>query len=185
MSHAGKTALGAMAVALSVVLMLPTVMNSLVYALPAFAGILTLFCVIELGKSWAIGVYAATATLSLLLLPNKEAAVMYAAFFGYYPVVKALLEGRALPRVLEYLFKFLVFNASVVAAYLLLVYAFGLPFNELMQIDEGASWAKYAAVILLGVGNVTFLIFDFLLTRMATIYLRLWQKKLHRMFRFK
>lgn len=185
MSHAAKTALGAMAVALSVILMLPTVFDTLVYALPAFAGILTLFCVIELGRAWSCGVYAAAALLSLLLLPNKEAAVMYAAFFGYYPIVKAIFEGWNLPRLLEYLLKFAVFNLSVVAAYLLMVYLFHLPFNDLMGVDESSSWAKYAVWIFLGIGNVTFFILDFLMTRMATIYLRFWQKKLHRLFRFK
>ncbi|MBR3552552.1 MAG: hypothetical protein IKN72_04085 [Clostridia bacterium] len=185
MSHAGKTALGAMAVALSVILMLPTVFNSMVYALPAFAGMLTLFCVIELGRSWAFGVYVAAALLSLLLLPNKEAAVMYTAFFGYYPIVKAIFEGWCLPRIVEYLLKLAVFNLSVVAAYLLMVYAFGLPFNDLMGVDEASAWARYAIPFFLGIGNVTFLILDLLLTRMATIYLRFWQKKLRRLFRFK
>ena len=185
MSHAGKTAIGAMVVALSVVLMLPTVLNSMVYALPAFAGMLTLFCVIELGRSWAFGVYVAAALLSLLLLPNKEAAVLYTAFFGYYPIVKAILEGRRMPRILEYLLKLAVFNISVVAAYLLMVYAFGLPFNELMGVDETSAWARFAIPIFLVIGNVTFLILDLLMTRMATIYLRFWQKKLHKMFRFK
>ena len=59
LSQASKTAIGGMAVALSVVLMLPTAFEIFVYALPAIAGMLTLFCVIELGKSWAAGVYAA------------------------------------------------------------------------------------------------------------------------------
>ena len=151
----------------------------------AFAGMLTLFCVIELGRSWAFGVYVAAALLSLLLLPNKEAAVLYTAFFGYYPIVKAILEGRRMPRILEYLLKLAVFNISFVAAYLLLVYAFGLPFNELMGVDETSAWARFAIPIFLVIGNVTFLILDLLMTRMATIYLRFWQKKLHKMFRFK
>ena len=70
LSQASKTAIGGMAVALSVVLLIPTALELFVYALPALAGILTLFCVIELGKSWAFGVYLATALLSLLLVPN-------------------------------------------------------------------------------------------------------------------
>ena len=78
MSKTAKTAIGGMLVALSVVLLIPTALEIFVYALPAFAGVITMFCVIEMGKSWAFGVYAATAIIGMLVLPNKEAAVLYA-----------------------------------------------------------------------------------------------------------
>ncbi len=185
LSQASKTAIGGMAVALSVVLLIPTALELFVYALPALAGILTLFCVIELGKSWAFGVYAATALLSLLLVPNKEAAVMYTAFFGYYAIVKALLEGRRLPRLLEYLFKFLIFNASVIASYLVLIHVFGMPLDDVLGVDSSVWWAKYALPVMLVMGNVVFLVFDLALTRMAMVYLKLLQPRLRKLFRFK
>ena len=185
LSQASKTAIGGMAVALSVVLLIPTALEIFVYALPALAGFLTLFCVIELGKSWAFGVWFATALLSLLLVPNKEAAVMYTAFFGYYPIVKALLENRKLPRVVEYLFKFLIFNAAVISAYLVLIYLFGMPLGDVLGEDDGVWWAKYALPVMLVMGNAVFLVFDFALTRMAMVYLKLLQPKLRKLFRFK
>ncbi|MBR3094168.1 MAG: hypothetical protein IKH12_01090 [Clostridia bacterium] len=185
LSQASKTAIGGMAVALSVVLLIPTALELFVYALPALAGILTLFCVIELGKSWAFGVYLATALLSLLLVPNKEAAVMYTAFFGYYAIVKALLEARDLPRVVEYLLKFLIFNASVVASYLVLIHVFGMPLGDMLGVDDGVWWAKYAVPVMLVMGNAVFLVFDLALTRMATFYLKLLQPRLRKLFRFK
>ena len=46
MSVASKTAVGGMAAALSVVILIPTALDIFVYALPAFAGMITLFCVI-------------------------------------------------------------------------------------------------------------------------------------------
>lgn len=185
LSQASKTAIGGMAVALSVVLLIPTAQELFVYALPALAGILTLFCVIELGKSWAFGVYFAVSLLSLLLVPNKEAAVMYTAFFGYYAIVKALLEQRNLPRFVEYLLKFLIFNAAVVAAYLVLIYLFGMPLDAVLGVDDSVWWAKYALPVMLVMGNAVFLVFDFALTRMAMVYLKLLQPKLRRLFRFK
>ena len=184
MSQASKTAIGGMAVALSVVLLIPTALDIFVYALPAIAGFLTLFCVIELGKSWAFGVYFATALLSLLLVPNKEAAVMYTAFFGYYAIVKALLESK-MPWLVEYLLKFLVFNMSVVLAYLVLIYLFGMPLDDVLGIDGDVWWSKYALPVMLILGNVVFLAFDFALTRMAMVYLKVLQPKLHKLFRFK
>ena len=185
LSQASKTAIGGMTVALSVVLLIPTALEIFVYALPAIAGFLTLFCVIELGKTWAFGVYFATALLSMLLVPNKEAAVMYTAFFGYYAIVKALLESSRLPRVVEYLLKFLVFNASVVAAYLVLIYAFGMPLDDVLGVNGDVWWAKYALPVMLVLGNVVFIVFDFALTHMAMVFLKVLQPKLHKLFRFK
>ena len=69
-----------MLVALSVVLLIPTALEIFVYALPAFAGVITMFCVIEMGKSWAFGVYAATAIIGMLVLPNKEAGLCFGGY---------------------------------------------------------------------------------------------------------
>lgn len=184
MSHASKTAIGGMIVALSVVLMLPTAFEIFVYALPAIAGMLTLFCVIELGKSWAFGVYAASSAIGLLLIPNKEAVVLYVAFFGYYAILKAIFESK-LPRAVEYLLKFLVFNLSVVAAYALLVKLFGMPLDQILGVDEDVSWGRHAVPVFLVMGNLVFLLYDFCLTRIATAYIKVLQKKLHKLFRFK
>ena len=173
-----------MMTALGVVLLVPTVLDVFVYVLPAFAGVITMFCVIEMGKSWAFGVYAATAIITMLLIPNKEAAVLYTAFFGYYPIVKALSESK-LPKILGYLLKFAVFNVAVAVSYMLLVKVFGIPFNELMGIDTDSWWAKFAVPVMLVLGNIVFILFDFLLTRLVTVYLVVWQKKFHKMFRFK
>ena len=76
MSQSAKTAIGSMVTALSVVIMIPTALDIFCYALPAIAGMLILFCVIEIGKNWAFGVFAATSIISLILVPNKEAAVL-------------------------------------------------------------------------------------------------------------
>ncbi|MGN1194689.1 MAG: hypothetical protein ACI4SB_04340 [Acutalibacteraceae bacterium] len=184
MSKTAKTAVGGMMAALSVVLLVPTVLDVFVYVLPAFAGVITMFCVIEMGKTWAFGVYAATAIITMLVIPNKEAAVLYTAFFGYYPIVKAIFESK-LPKPLGYLLKFAVFNAAVAVSYLLLVKVFGMPFNELMGIDPDAWWSRFAIPIMLAVGNLVFILFDFMLTRLVTVYLAVWQKKFHKMFRFK
>lgn len=186
MSQSAKTAIGGMTAALSVVLMLPTVMGLWTYALPAFAGILIMFTIVELDKKWATGIFTAVSLLSLILLPNKEAAVFYLCFFGNYPIIKCLLEGAKMPRVPEYIIKFVVFNAEVLLAGFIMVKVFGMPMAELLGIEgETASWAQYALPITLAVGNVTFILFDRLLTMTVTIYLLKWQKRFRKMFPFK
>lgn len=184
MSTSAKTALGAMLCALSVVVLIPSALEVFVYTLPAFAGMLTMFAVVELDKKWAFGVYAATSLIGLLLVPNKEAVVYYFAFFGYYPIIKALLESK-LPRTVEYVLKFLVFNLSVIFAGVLMIYVFGMPYEQLLGIDgESAFFTKYALPIMLGLGNLVFIIFDVALTRLVTAYVLLWQKRFHRLFKF-
>ena len=174
-----------MMTAVGIILLLPTVFEAFVYVLPAAACLITMFCVIELGKSWAFGVYAATAIVAMLVLPNKEAAVLYTAFFGYYPILKALIESK-IPKFWGIILKIAVFNIAFVLSYVLLVKAFGMPFNELMGISPDARWAKYAVPVMLAVANVIFIVFDYLfLTRVVTVYLVVWQKKFHKMFRFK
>ena len=186
MSQSAKTAIGGMTAALSVVLMLPSVMGLWTYALPAFAGILVMFTIIEIDKKWASGIFVAVSLLSLMLLPNKEAAVFYLCFFGNYPIIKCLLEGKKIPRVLEYIIKFIVFNAEVLLAGFIMVKVFGMPMAELLGTEgETAFWVEYALPITLAMGNVTFILFDKLLTMMVTIYLVKWQKKFRKMFPFK
>lgn len=184
MKQSSKVALGGMLVALSVVILIPSAMELFVYALPAMAGILTMFAVIELDKKWAAGIYAATSILGLLLVPNKEAVVIYAVFFGYYPILKAVVESK-LPRAAEYAVKFLVFNVALVLDFFIMTKIFGMPFESFMGIEgETGGWVKYIVPILLVLGNLTFTVFDFGTTQLVTGYLRFWQKRFRRLFRF-
>ncbi len=185
MSQSGKTAMGGMITALSVVILIPTALEVFVYALPAFAGMLIMFSVIELDKKWAFGIYTAVSVLSLMLVPNKEAAVLYAAFFGYYPILKAILESK-LPKIPEYILKFAVFNIAIIGAYAVLIKVLGMPFDELMGIEgETGFIVQYMFPIMLVLGNITFAVFDIALTRVVTAYLRVWQKKFRKLFPFK
>lgn len=185
MSTSAKTAMGAMVTALSVVILIPSAMQVFVYALPAMAGMLTMFAVVEIDKKWAIGSYVATSFIGLLFVANKEAVMYYVAFFGYYPVLKAVLESR-LPRVAEYVLKFLCFNVSIILSGVVLVKVFGMPYEELMGIDgESAFFTKYALPIMLLLGNIVFILYDISLTRLLTAYIYVWQKKFHKLFPFK
>jgi hypothetical protein len=148
---------------------------SMDYALPAMAGMLTLLLVTEAGSAWAIGVYFAVAVLALLLLPNKGVALLYAALFGYYPVVKLQLEHR-LPAWIVWMLKFLLFNAAVILAYYLAVAVFGVELD-----DFGETFGKYAKAVTLAIGNVAFWTYDMMiLSTFAGLWKKRWRKKLQR-----
>ena len=41
--------------------------------------------------------------------PEQRGAIIYAVFFGYYPVLKSVLESKT-PRAVEYIIKVLTFS---------------------------------------------------------------------------
>ena len=92
------------------------------------------------------------------------AALLFVAFFGHYPIVKALLEKHIRQRPIRWVLKFTVFNACVIAAYALLVWLFAFPMDEFELFGISAMW------LILLCGNVVFWLYDIALTRVITMY---------------
>ena len=179
MSHTKKLALSGVFAGLTVaVLWVFSLVPYVDYALPAIAGMVTLLLVLEIGRVWSAAVYLAAAVLCNLLLPNKSIALFYAAFFGYYPILKSLLEDK-LPKWLAWLCKFAVFNAAMVGAYVLATKLFDMELE-----DFGETFGKFAKAIMLMVGNAAFAVFDtMVLSTFIVLYNRRWRKKLRRLMR--
>ncbi len=177
MKQSSKCALGGIVAALSLVMMISVaVIPFLTYALPAAAGMLIVFMVVETDKKWAFGVYCTVAILGMLLVPDKEVAVMYLAFFGYYPIIKSVLEAR-LGNALSWILKVAAFAATMVGAYALMIRFMGV------TIDETEEFGVWAIPILLGTGTLAFVIYDIALTKMITLYFMRWQKHFKRYFK--
>ena len=85
------------------------------YAVPAVTGLLVMVLVIELGLRWAFAAYIA-ASLLIFLFAEPESKLMYICLFGYYPILKAIIEKFKKP-LFEWILKLLVFNAAVVLVY--------------------------------------------------------------------
>ena len=124
---------GALLTALSLVVMAMTgVLPTMQYTLVAIAGLLPAIMVIRhgLGAGWYV--YAATSILAAILLPDKEAAMLYILLFGHYPMLKSLIE-RLRTRWIQWAAKLGLCNVLVTAALLLarLLFAQGLDLQEL------------------------------------------------------
>lgn len=177
MKQSSKCAIGGIVAALSLVLMISVaIVPFMTYALPAMAGALMIFVVMEIDKKWAFGVYATVAILGIFLVPEKEVAVMYLAFFGYYPILKALIESK-FHMVIEWLLKLLSFLTTMVVSYYLMMKLMGL------QIDEMDEWGNMAIPILLGMGTFAFIMYDIALTKLITLYNLRWRKHFKRFFK--
>ncbi len=144
--------------ALSVVLMLvTTVLPVMMYVLPIVTGILIMLTAEVTNKKWAIGTFFSTAIISLLLLTEKETALTYLFFFGWYPLIRERLSG--IPKALQYVLKLVMFNISAVAIGVVGVYVFGL------SKDDYTEFGKYTIPILLAMANVVFVLYEMMLKK--------------------
>ncbi len=178
MKNSSKTALSGMAVAFgTIVMLLASAIPTLEYAIPAFAGFMVLFIIIELNVGWAVAVYAATTLLGILIVPNKEAVGMYIALFGIYPIVKFYVDK--LPKVLSYIVKSLFFGVAVSGVYFIMIKVFGIAAELLEDIN------KITLPILLIFGLAAFLIYDRAMSMIAVKYKLRFHRLVVRMFKRK
>lgn len=145
-------ALGGMLTAVSVVIMcLGSVIPINTYVCPVLCILVTRPVLDRCGRRIGWCYYLATAILSLLLAPDREAALVY-AFLGYYPMIRHVFE-RLGP--VKGVAKLVFFTLAGAAAYgvLLLVMGVGAAMNE--------GWLLTAVTVILW--DVLFLLVDRLL----------------------
>lgn len=170
MKNSKKVALGGMIAALSLALMFLTgLFPFATFAIPGVAGVLLIVLVIELGRMQAFLAFLAVAILSIFITPDREAALVYVAFLGYYPIVKSKLE-QCKSRVTEYLCKVLLFSAAYFACYLLAVFVLGL---EVMI----SIWLVLGGYLVL---LAVFFLYDLVVGRLAYLYATQWRKRFFR-----
>lgn len=167
-----RVALGGIVAALCLITMLMAGVFPVLYiAAPMVAGVLLVILVEEVSTGWALLTYAATSVLSMFVVPDKEATLMFLLFFGYYPLLRPAI--RKLPnKLLQFLAKLALFQLFLVADYLLTVYVLGMP-----TFDEFAVWVL---PLLDAAATVVFLLYDSLLDGLTMFYRRVVRKRLRR-----
>ena len=169
-----KVSLGGVVAALSLVLMLLTsIIPFGTYAFPAFAGILLVLLVFNLGYAYAFAVYFVTAALSFLLVTDKEAALYYAMFLGFYPILKGVIE-RIPSKPVQYIVKLALFNVCVIAAFYIGITLLSIPKESFNLFGVYLPW------VFLILGNIVFIIYDLCITRLVTLYLLKWHDRLNK-----
>lgn len=174
-----KLALCGVIAALSVVLMLFEGLFSVAsVAVPAIAGCLLIPIVAHAGLGYAFGAYGATALLCLFLAPDREAALIYLLFFGYYPALYAVL-GKLRNPVPRWAVKLVIFNTAAVSEALLAIYILGVPMEEFTSIPFVGAWGPAVLFVL---ANVVFVLYDFVLAGFIAQYYRRFYDKMSRYF---
>ena len=152
-----------------VVMVLAGSMGLGTYAGPVLAMVVLLPVLEEYGPKTAATVYVAVALLALLLVPEPELAWVYAAF-GWYPLLRPCLN-RLPSRLLR-----IILKLALGAAVLLLLY--GVVLRLLGMTADLLDAAPLMNLVLLVMGDLTFLLTDMALGRMSS----LWRKRLRKKF---
>ncbi len=165
-------AFSAVIAALSLVFLLVTALIPVgTYALPCIAGAMLAAVVIESGYVAAFTVYGVVSLLAFLLVADKEAALYYVAFLGFYPILKGLFE-RIRSRTVQYIAKISAFNACMVAAFFVSITLLSVP-KESFEL-----FGIYLPWVFLIAGNALFIVYDICLTRLISQYVLRWRSKL-------
>jgi len=166
-SNAAKTAVAGVFAAVCVVLLfIGSLLDTLDLSAAAAASVAVLAVLIEAGTGYALGAYGAASVISLLVLPQKSAALEFALFAGYYPILKVYLH-KIRPRALSYAARLAVFNA----AFCLLLYGF----RSILTAGETVVFPDWVFFI---AGNAVFLVYDLALEKLSFFYITRVRNKL-------
>lgn len=139
------------------------------FAGPVLAMAVLLPILEEYGPKAAITAYAAAALLGLLLVPEAELALVYAAF-GWYPVLRPHIARLPSP-LLRTAVRILLCTGLILLLYGVLLRLFGMT-ADLLEATP------LFTLVLLALGNITFLVTDLALARITV----LWHRKLSKRF---
>ena len=157
-----RVALGGICLALTLVFMFAgTVVPGIDLTLFALSSLFTAVMIIETRVGGGALLFFAACLLGFFLLPNKLAILPYAAFFGYWPILKFFLE-KIKSGPLQIVCKCVFF------AGLLCLGLFG--FRELLA--QSVSLPGYPAILLVIGGTALLLLYDYVLTCLINWYCR-------------
>ncbi len=172
MKKSVKTAMAGIISALSVVLLfLGGTIWILAYIMPMLTGMLSIILIKSLNKKTALIVYICVSILSIILLPDKECALTYIFFFGYYPIIKESIS-KIKNKFISIMLRFLIFNAAIISSQLICVYVFLIPFDDFL--------GKWGIIILIFAANIVFALYEKLLDVVFLLYERKYSKRVNK-----
>jgi len=175
----GRLALASLLSATTIVFLLLGYFPYLTYSIPAIAGLFIAVVDVECGKKYAVAAFVISTGISFLLQSAViQPVLLFAVFFGYYPLVKRRIE-RIKFKPLAYFIKLFIFNAAIISAYFMLIYLFKMP----DIIDEFKNFGTYSTYIMLVLGNIAMVLYDRLLGQIFGIYMLRLHTRLSKMIK--
>lgn len=170
-----QVAIGGLAAAICLLLMFMTgLIPFSSYVFPAFAGVILIAVAEENGARTALLVFIVTSVLALMMVPDREAVLLFMMLMGYYPMLKPKIER--LPKFVSTLIKLVLCNVIFIAFYYVTLYVLGIP-----DLLEGwGEFGEYTAYIALLAGDFSFFMYDYLLKQVLELYVRWFRPKILR-----
>lgn len=136
----------------------------------AISSVFVAVVIMEIGIGYGWLFYIASSLLALLLIPMKSIALLYAAIFGIYGIIKGYIE-KIHDRWIEVILKLLFFNLS-----LFILYKIAAAFSP-NELNISGQWS---VVLLWLAAQAAFLVYDYA----YTLFLRLYHNRIRKaMFR--
>ena len=174
-----KVSLGGIVAALCLLMMfLTAVFPPLNITLPIFAGMLITVVAVEVSPSWSFVTYVTVSLLSFFITPDKEAAIIFSLFFGYYPVLKWVIE-KLKSKVFAWAVKLVVFNAAIIVIYCIIINFLG----TVDLIEEFGFLKEYMLPVLFVFADAVFVMYDFTLGLVNTCYMKWFRPTFLRKFK--
>lgn len=148
---------GILSALIVVLLLLGNLLQLFDLSMAAISGLVVLIAMVEMEPKWALGVFAVSALLALLISP-QTASIVFAGFVGYYPVAKKQLD-KIKPKFVSLIIKLVWFNLFLLLAWLVIERLLGL--GEVTAINK---W------VFVPICNFCFLLYDLLLEKFAILY---------------
>lgn len=175
LSKAQQIAVGGIFSALAlVVMLLGGVLPFATFVAPVFSGLFLIPVAVEVGTKFGLLAYAAVSVLSMLLVPDKELALLFIFFFGFYPILHPYLQ-RIRSKLLRITAKLVLFNLALALVYGTLYLLFGPAFFQ--QENLISVWF---VTVLWFFGNLVFGIYDLLVVRLKFVYYCILRKRIFR-----
>lgn len=131
------------------------------YIFPQICALLIYILLDECGTKTSLCVYVGVSLLSLFICADKEGALLFVSFFGYYPILRVYIH-KIKSKLLKIVLKFLAFNIAMIIRYTALIFLFGIT-----DIFDDSKWFLAVTVLL---ENIVFAMFDILLNRLLVLY---------------
>lgn len=120
-------------------------------------------CVVTINVKFSAIAYVAVSVLGIFILPNKVIAVIFALFFGNYPIAKLYIE-RINNVVRLWLVKIIVFNIYAIISYFVI--------SSFVNVE-----INFAIPIIVLIANAVFVIYDIAFSIFVNKIIELRRKK--------
>lgn len=132
------------------------------YLMPIIASLIMIIIINNLSNKYAWLVFGVVSVISILFSPDKECALTYTLFFGYYPIIFENIN-KIKNKIVKLAVEFITFNISMVVSQLTCIYVFGIPFDNI--------FGKWGVIILLVFANLLFVVYKKLFVVIQLLYL--------------